>query len=48
MDPDTQLSLVEGVEYLTTPEAAKGKGTICQTDSDGKDAIAVDEDTNDD
>ncbi|MFI9203351.1 hypothetical protein [Streptomyces sp. NPDC053048] len=46
VDPASQLSLVDGEVCLD--HAPTMKNTICNTESDGKDAIAVDEDQNDD
>ncbi|MDT0493372.1 hypothetical protein ACPEIF_07450 [Streptomyces sp. NPDC012600] len=43
--PDSQLSLVEGAIALGIEGMA---GTSCNTESDGRDAIAIDTDQNDD
>ncbi len=45
VSPDTQLSLVDGEIALDIEAMA---GTSCNTESDGKDAIAIDTDQNDD
>lgn len=45
VDPVTQLSLVDGEVCIETANMA---GTSCNTESDGKDAIAIDTDANDD
>ncbi|NML53351.1 hypothetical protein HHL19_06415 [Streptomyces sp. R302] len=45
VDPITQLSLVDGRPAIDTPGM---NGTACNTESDGRDAIAVDYDQNDD
>ncbi|MER5490205.1 putative ATP-grasp-modified RiPP [Streptomyces sp. NPDC002490] len=45
VDPVTQLSLVDGLPANAHPTMSK---TSCNTESDGKDAIAVDTDQNDD
>ncbi len=45
VDPDSQLSLVEGMVALGIEGMA---GTSCNTESDGRDAIAIDTDQNDD
>ncbi|WP_411081761.1 hypothetical protein [Streptomyces sp. cmx-18-6] len=45
VDPVSQLSLVEGVTAIHIEAMA---GTSCNTESDGKDAIAIDTDQNDD
>ncbi|MFE6663880.1 putative ATP-grasp-modified RiPP [Streptomyces sp. NPDC057697] len=45
VDPVTQLSLVDGFPAGAHPTMSK---TSCNTESDGKDAIAVDTDQNDD
>ncbi|MFD4571352.1 hypothetical protein ACFWNK_21595 [Streptomyces sp. NPDC058417] len=45
VDPATQLSLVDGLPADVHPTMSKSS---CNTDSDGKDAIAVDTDQNDD
>ncbi|MFE2294578.1 hypothetical protein [Streptomyces sp. NPDC059452] len=45
VDPDAQLSLVEGTIVLGIEGMA---GTSCNTESDGRDAIAIDTDQNDD
>ncbi|MFJ5739512.1 hypothetical protein [Streptomyces microflavus] len=45
VDPASQLSLVEGAIALGSEAVA---GTSCNTESDGKDAIAIDTDQNDD
>ncbi|MER7000154.1 hypothetical protein [Streptomyces sp. NPDC000410] len=42
VDPVTQLSLIDG------HAPAMDAGTSCNTESDGKDAIAIDTDQNDD
>ncbi|MFD7342478.1 hypothetical protein ACFV98_41980 [Streptomyces violascens] len=46
MDPVSQLSLVDGQVALDTELMAPG--TSCNTESDGKDAFAIDTDANDD
>ncbi|MFG3409402.1 hypothetical protein [Streptomyces sp. NPDC048142] len=45
VDPDSQLSLVEGAIAINIEAMA---GTSCNTESDGRDAIAIDTDQNDD
>ncbi|MFI2210601.1 putative ATP-grasp-modified RiPP [Streptomyces sp. NPDC020141] len=45
VDPATQLSLIDGLPAGAHPTMSK---TSCNTESDGKDAIAVDTDQNDD
>ncbi|MFJ4772594.1 hypothetical protein ACIP88_26400 [Streptomyces uncialis] len=45
VDPVSQLSLVDGFPASAHPTMSK---TSCNTESDGKDAIAVDTDQNDD
>lgn len=45
VDPVSQLSLVDGEVCIDTANMA---GTSCNTESDGKDAIAIDTDANDD
>ncbi|MEW2412622.1 hypothetical protein AB0953_02660 [Streptomyces sp. NPDC046866] len=46
VDPVSQLSVMDGRVVLDSP--TMNQGTACNTESDGKDAIAVDYDTNDD
>ena len=46
IDRDSQLSVLGG--GLALDDVATMQNTICNTESDGKDAIAVDEDQNDD
>ncbi|MFG2668359.1 hypothetical protein ACGFY6_29500 [Streptomyces sp. NPDC048387] len=46
VDADSQLSLVDGLVCIDTP--SMDAGTSCNTESDGKDAIAIDTDANDD
>ncbi|MHC0430211.1 hypothetical protein ACX6XY_08480 [Streptomyces sp. O3] len=46
VDPVSQLSLADGRTVLDSP--AMDQGTSCNTESDGKDAIAIDTDQNDD
>jgi putative ATP-grasp target RiPP len=45
VDPVTQLSVVDGEVCIDTANMA---GTSCNTESDGRDAIAIDTDANDD
>ncbi|MFJ1590145.1 putative ATP-grasp-modified RiPP [Kitasatospora albolonga] len=45
VDPESQLSLIEGTIALGIEGMA---GTSCNTESDGRDAIAIDTDQNDD
>ncbi|MEU9007755.1 hypothetical protein [Streptomyces sp. NPDC048551] len=46
VDPESQLSLVDGLVCIDAP--SMDAGTACNTESDGRDAIAIDTDTNDD
>ncbi|MFE4665372.1 hypothetical protein ACFRI7_14050 [Streptomyces sp. NPDC056716] len=46
VDPGTQLSAIDG--QMCTEDPSEDEGTACNTESDGRDAIAIDTDTNDD
>lgn len=46
VDPISQLSLINGEVCIDATNMAPG--TSCNTESDGKDAIAIDTDVNDD
>jgi putative ATP-grasp target RiPP len=47
VDPDTQLSVLDGLTVIDDITTAMANSS-CNTESDGKDAIAVDSDSNDD
>lgn len=46
IDPQTQLSLLDG--QIVIENSAMDAGSSCNTESDGRDAIAIDTDQNDD
>ncbi|MEZ0094515.1 putative ATP-grasp-modified RiPP [Streptacidiphilus sp. EB129] len=47
VDPDTQLSVLDGLTVIDDLPTAMANSS-CNTESDGKDAIAIDSDANDD
>ncbi|WTW96249.1 hypothetical protein OG216_24030 [Streptomycetaceae bacterium NBC_01309] len=48
LDPETQLSTVNGEVFLSATDPGIVAGSSCNTESDGKTVISVDTDLNDD